>query len=73
MMGIFLFFWEINIPAGPKLYEANWLDLQREGHLAKVQCIQVSCEMTPAFYARYLLEPAVHQYVILMIVRTMTY
>ena len=28
-------------PAGPKLYEANWLDLTRGGHIASVQCAEV--------------------------------
>lgn len=27
--------------AGPKLYEANWLDLTRGGHIANVQCAEV--------------------------------
>ena len=31
---------------GPKLYEANWLDLTREGHIANVQCVEVWCPMT---------------------------
>jgi hypothetical protein len=26
---------------GPKLYEANWLDLTRAGHIANVQCVEV--------------------------------
>ena len=30
----------------PKLYEANWLDLQKAGYLAKVQCVEVWAEMT---------------------------
>jgi hypothetical protein len=25
------------LPTGPKLYEANWLDLTRAGHIANVQ------------------------------------
>jgi len=39
---------------GPKLYEANWLDLQRDGYLAKAQCIEVSCQMPYCFYKKYL-------------------
>ena len=39
---------------GPKLYEANWLDLQQAGHIATVQCLEVWCEMTPEFYDSYL-------------------
>ena len=26
---------------GPKLYEANWLDLQTAGYIATVQCVEV--------------------------------
>ena len=39
---------------GPKLYEANWLDLQKNGYLALVQCIEVWCEMSEDFYNEYL-------------------
>lgn len=39
---------------GPKLYEANWLDLQEAGYLATVQCVEVWCPMTPEFYREYL-------------------
>ena len=39
---------------GPKLYEANWLELQKEGFIAKVQCSEVWCQMTPEFYREYL-------------------
>jgi len=39
---------------GPKLYEANWLDLQRDGYLAKPQCIEVLCPMPYEFYRKYL-------------------
>lgn len=38
---------------GPKLYEANWIDLQDRGYLARVQCIEVWCEMTSEFYTEY--------------------
>jgi DNA excision repair protein ERCC-3 len=31
----------LNFLIGPKLYEANWLDLQRDGHIANVQCVEV--------------------------------
>ena len=27
---------ELNFLVGPKLYEANWMDLQAAGHIAKV-------------------------------------
>jgi DNA repair helicase Rad25 len=39
---------------GPKLYEANWMDLTRDGHLANVQVSEVWCPMTPEFYREYL-------------------
>ena len=41
---------DLNFLIGPKLYEANWLELQNEGFIAKVQCAEVWCEMTPEFY-----------------------
>eukprot|EP00915_Cephaloidophora_sp_WS-2016_P005708 GHVH01007569.1.p1 GENE.GHVH01007569.1~~GHVH01007569.1.p1 ORF type:complete len:771 (+),score=91.04 GHVH01007569.1:58-2370(+) len=39
---------------GPKLYEANWLELQDAGYLAKVQCCEVWCSMTSEYYRAYL-------------------
>ena len=39
---------------GPKLYEANWLELQKRGFLARVQCAEVWCPMSPEFYREYL-------------------
>jgi len=39
---------------GPKLYEANWLDLTRDGFLARVKCVEVRCAMTSAFMREYL-------------------
>eukprot|EP00947_MAST-08B_sp_MAST-8B-sp1_P003524 g3524.t1 len=44
---------DLNFLVGPKLYEANWMDLTRRGFLAKVQCAEVWCPMTAAFYASY--------------------
>ena len=44
----------LNFLIGPKLYEANWLDLQRDGHIANVQCVEVWCPMTAEFYKKYL-------------------
>lgn len=46
---------------GPKLYEANWIDLQREGFLARVQCTEVWCEMNHAFFKDYLASDAQHR------------
>jgi DNA excision repair protein ERCC-3 len=31
---------DLNFLIGPKLYEANWLELQSKGYLAKVQCCE---------------------------------
>ncbi|KNC73058.1 hypothetical protein SARC_14381 [Sphaeroforma arctica JP610] len=45
---------DLNFLIGPKLYEANWMDLQNEGFLAKVKCWEVWCDMTPEFYYHYL-------------------
>lgn len=45
---------DLNFLIGPKLYEANWLDLQNQGFLAKVQCVEVWCPMTPEFFQEYL-------------------
>eukprot|EP00667_Euglena_gracilis_P001437 EG_transcript_1436 len=44
---------------GPKLYEANWLELSKQGSLATVQCVEVHCPMTKEFFEEYLnAEPA---------------
>ena len=47
---------DLNFLIGPKLYEANWLDLSKQGHLANVQCAEVWCPMTADFYREYLKE-----------------
>lgn len=47
---------DLNFLIGPKLYEANWLDLSKQGHLANVQCAEVWCPMTSDFYREYLKE-----------------
>ncbi len=39
---------------GPKLYEANWIDLTNQGFLAKVMCAEVWCPMTKEFYSEYI-------------------
>ncbi|KAF2769763.1 DNA repair helicase rad25 [Teratosphaeria nubilosa] len=46
---------DLNFLIGPKLYEANWLQLSEEGHIARVQCAEVWCPMTTEFYSEYLL------------------
>nr|VZI17587.1 unnamed protein product [Spirometra erinaceieuropaei] len=45
---------DLNFLIGPKLYEANWLELQKRGFIAKVQCAEVWCPMTSEFYREYL-------------------
>ena len=37
---------DLNFLIGPKLFEANWLDLVQQGHIANVQCVEVWCSMT---------------------------
>ncbi|EAN32430.1 DNA repair helicase rad25 family protein [Theileria parva strain Muguga] len=44
---------------GPKLYEANWLELQEKGYLAKVICKEIWCPMTAPFYREYLRSSSV--------------
>ncbi|EGF83306.1 hypothetical protein BATDEDRAFT_34108 [Batrachochytrium dendrobatidis JAM81] len=46
----------LNYLIGPKLYEANWMELARGGHIARVQCAQVWCDMTPEFFREFLRE-----------------
>ncbi|KZV62100.1 DNA helicase [Peniophora sp. CONT] len=47
---------DLNYMIGPKLYEANWMDLAAKGHIANVQCAEVWCPMSPEFYGEYLRE-----------------
>lgn len=37
---------DLNFLIGPKLYEANWMELQNNGYIAKVQCAEVSAYCT---------------------------
>ena len=39
---------DLNFLIGPKLYEANWLDLTRDGHIANVQCSEVRIRTVPS-------------------------
>ena len=48
---------DLNFLIGPKLYEANWMDLTQKGFLARVQCSEVWCPMTPIFFRQYLEQP----------------
>jgi len=45
---------DLNFLVGPKLYEANWIDLTEQGFLARVKCVEVWCPMTKEFYAEYI-------------------
>lgn len=45
---------DLNFLIGPKLYEANWMDLTAQGYLANVQCVEVWCPMTGPFMGEYL-------------------
>ena len=45
---------KLHLLLGPKLYEANWLDLQKNGFLARVKCTEIWSEMHPDFYQKYL-------------------
>ncbi|XP_045766896.1 general transcription and DNA repair factor IIH helicase subunit XPB [Maniola jurtina] len=47
---------DLNFLIGPKLYEANWLELQAQGYIARVQCAEVWCPMMPEFYREYLVQ-----------------
>lgn len=47
---------DLNFLIGPKLYEANWMELADQGHIAKVQCAEVWCPMTTEFYTEYMRE-----------------
>ncbi|KAJ3206044.1 hypothetical protein HDU67_008419 [Dinochytrium kinnereticum] len=44
----------LNYLIGPKLYEANWMDLASKGFIANVQCAEVWCEMPKEFFREYL-------------------
>ncbi|KAF2245965.1 DNA repair helicase rad25 [Trematosphaeria pertusa] len=58
---------DLNFLIGPKLYEANWQELSEQGHIAKVQCAEVWCQMTPEFYAEWLKPASVHKRALLSI------
>ncbi|KAJ3204130.1 hypothetical protein HDU82_006062 [Entophlyctis luteolus] len=44
----------LNYLIGPKLFEANWMDLAKKGHIANVRCAEVWCTMSKEFYKEYL-------------------
>ncbi|GKT19876.1 General transcription and DNA repair factor IIH helicase subunit XPB [Aduncisulcus paluster] len=45
---------DLGVIVGPKLYEANWIDLTRQGFIAPVNCAEVVVPMTAKFYKKYL-------------------
>lgn len=45
---------DLNFLIGPKLFEANWMELSKQGHIARVQCAEVWCPMPTEFYDQYL-------------------
>lgn len=49
---------DLNFLIGPKLYEANWMELSQQGHIARVQCAEVWCTMPSEFYDQYLQAPS---------------
>lgn len=38
---------------GPKLYEASWKELMKDGYIATTHCTEVKCPMTDAFASAY--------------------
>lgn len=45
---------DLHYLVGPKHYEADWVELQKDGYLARVQCIEILTEMHPKYYEEYL-------------------
>ena len=48
---------DLNFLVGPKLYEANWSELVREGYIARIKCNMIQCCMTPQFEKAYMVVP----------------
>ncbi len=44
---------DLNFLIGPKLYEANWLDLRKSNFIADLRCAEIRCPMSPSFYEQY--------------------
>lgn len=38
---------------GPKLYEESWIELTKQGYLARVKCIEIRIKMTDMFLQEY--------------------
>ena len=45
---------DIGFLIGPKLFEANWLDLEKSGFLAMACCTEIYCPMPSKYYDCYL-------------------
>ena len=45
---------DLNFLVGPKLFEGNWLELQKLGFIAKVECAEVWCAISAEFFVEYL-------------------
>lgn len=58
---------DLNFLIGPKLYEANWQELSEQGHIARVQCAEVWCQMTPEFYTEWLKDTSLQRRALLSI------
>ena len=39
---------------GPKLYEESWIELTKQGYLARVKCIEIRVKMTDLYMEEYL-------------------
>ena len=55
---------DLNFLIGPKLYEANWMDLAARGHIAQVEATEIWCPMTGDFYHEYLGSKAGYSWII---------
>ena len=51
---------DLNFLIGPKLYEANWMELQNNGFIAKVQCAEVSSLSTQPLWIEALHKAALY-------------
>ena len=47
---------DLEFMIGPKLYEAPWQHLQKEGYIANAKCFEVIIPMTKFFYEEYITE-----------------
>ena len=49
---------DLHYLVGPKLFEANWRELQAQGYLADVSCFEIVCPMSGYFLRNYLTDPS---------------